>query len=85
MSKSHDAIAFIQRILQLAANEVGGTAKLGEHLDLTAAELGSYLRGEAIPPLQTLLRAVELVIEQVNLAEPPWQAVLRAYESGDHP
>ena len=84
MSKNYDAIPFIQRIFRLASDRVGGTAKLGQHLGLSQAELRPYLLGEAIPPLHALLKAVELVIEHVNLAERPWQSVLQAYQPDDH-
>src|SRR6185503_20061098 len=80
MSQSEDAIPFIQRIFRLAADRVGGHSQLGEHLGLTQAELAPYLRGEAMPPFRTLLSAVDLVVEQVNLADRPWQAVLASYQ-----
>jgi hypothetical protein len=81
MSQSHEAIPFIQRIFRLAADRVGGTAKLGRHLGLAESELAPYLRGEAIPPFTTLLSTVDLVVEHVNLADRPWQSVLQAYQS----
>ena len=84
MNKAHEAMPFIQRVFRLAADEVGGTAKLCRHLGLTEPELRPYLSGEAMPPLPTLLAAVELVVEHVNLAERPWQSVLYAYERMDH-
>ena len=84
MSQPHDAIPSIQRLFRLAAERVGGPSKLAAHLGLTQAELGSYLRGGATPPLHTLLAAVDLVVEQVNLADGPWQSVLLAYKGPDH-
>ena len=81
MNKAHDAIPFIQRVFRLAADEVGGISRLSRHLGLTEPELTPYLRGEAMPPLPTLLATVELVVEQVNLAGRPWQSVLHAYET----
>lgn len=81
MSYPHDPIPFIQRIFRLAANRVGGPSQLGAHLGLTQAELDPYLRGEAIPPFTALLKAVDLVVEEVNLADRPWQSVLQAYQT----
>ena len=83
MSQHHDPVPFIQRIFRLAAGRVGGPSKLAGHLGLAESELAPYLRGEAMPPLRTLLSAVDLVVEQVNLAERPWQSVLHAYQTID--
>lgn len=84
MTYPQDAISFIQRIFSLAAQRVGGTAELGQHLGMTRSELEPYLRGEAIPPFPALLRAVDLIVEQVNLADRPWQTVLQAYQTDHH-
>jgi hypothetical protein len=84
MSYPHDPIPFIQRIFRLAADQVGGAAALGQHIGMTDSELDPYLRGEAIPPFPALLKAVDLVVEQVNLADRPWQAVLQAYQTTNH-
>jgi hypothetical protein len=84
MSYPHDPIPFIQRIFRLAADRVGGRSQLGAHLGLTQPELDPYLRGEAIPPFTALLKAVDLVVEQVNLADRPWQSVLQAYQTTNH-
>jgi len=40
---------------------------------------------EAMPPFRTLPSAVDLVVEQVNLADRPWQAVLASYQGRDNP
>ena len=84
MSYPHDAAPFIQRIFRLAAERVGGAAELSRHIGMTQPELDPYLRGEAIPPFTALLKAVDLVIEQVNLADRPWQSVLQAYQTRRH-
>jgi len=84
MSYSDDAISYIQRVFSLAAERVGGAAELGRHLGLTHSDLGPYLRGEAIPPFHVLLKAVDLIVDQVNLADRPWQAVLQLYQTGHH-
>lgn len=84
MSHPHDPIPFIQRIFRLAADRAGGTAKLGQQLSLTPSELGRYMRGEAMPSFHVLLSTVDLVVDEINLAERPWQAVLRSYQTGDH-
>lgn len=80
----HEAIPFIQRVFRLAADRLGGTADLGHQLGLTQVELDPYLSGEAMPPFRTLLSAVELIVEQVNLADRPWQSVLQAYQTTHH-
>jgi hypothetical protein len=84
MSQHHDPIPYIQRIFRLAADRVGGPSHLGAHLGLTQSELDPYLRGEAIPPFPALLKALELIVEQVNLADRPWQSVLQAYQTTNH-
>jgi hypothetical protein len=55
-------------------------SKSHRRLGLTQAALIPCLRGEAMPPFRTLLSAVDLVVEQVNLADRPWQAVLASYQ-----
>ena len=84
MNYLHEAHPFIQRIFRLAADRVGGAAELSRHVGLSQSELDPYLRGEAIPPFQALLKAVDLVVEQVNLADRPWQSVLQAYQTDRH-
>jgi hypothetical protein len=53
----------IQRLFALAAQRVGGGPPLVQHLRITYSELRTYLAGEAMPPEEVLLRAVDLLIE----------------------
>jgi len=45
---------------------VGSTAALGRQLGILYSELRTYLAGEAMPPSDVLLRAVDLVIEDLD-------------------
>lgn len=53
----------IQRLFALAAQRIGGRPALVQHLRITYSELRTYLSGEAMPPEEVLLRAVDLIIK----------------------
>lgn len=57
----------VQRIFVRAAERMGSAAELGRHLGLSYAELRPYLYGQAMPPEQVLLRAVDVVIDELNI------------------
>jgi hypothetical protein len=56
--------ATIKRLFALAAQRAGGRGALVQHLRITYSELRTYLTGEAMPPEEVFLRAVDLVIEE---------------------
>lgn len=44
----------------------GGTAALGRQLGILYSELRTYLAGEAMPPSDVLLRAADLVMDELG-------------------
>jgi hypothetical protein len=52
----------------LAVRILGGEAEACSLLRATAAELRQWLSGEAAPPVETLLRAFDLILEDPALA-----------------
>ena len=51
------------RILQCAAEIVGGAAQLCQRLEVSEPELQRWLSNEEVCPLPTCLQAVDIVIE----------------------
>ena len=81
-----DSGAIVQRIFVRAAERVGSAMALGRHLGLNSAELRLYLHGEAIPPQLTLLRTVDLIIDDIKAlrgssSESAWQSLFLAGSS----
>ena len=58
-----ESTAIAQRLLALAVRCAGSASALVPHLGLTYSELRTYLAGEAMPPEEVLLRALELIIQ----------------------
>ena len=58
-----ESTAIVERLFALAAQCVGSASALARRLGLRYSELRTYLAGEAMPPEEVLLRALELVIE----------------------
>ncbi len=52
------------RALRKAAEILGGTARLARHLQVPESDLRKWLAGEAKPPKNVFLRAVDLVIDE---------------------
>jgi len=67
--QAEESTAVAQRLLALAAQCVGSKAALVRHLGLTHSELRTYLTGEAMPPEEVLLRALELVREHSKVVQ----------------
>ncbi len=70
----------VQRIFARAAEQLGGASELSRHLRLNYSELGLYLAGEAMPPEDVLLRAVNVVIQDLkeirsSFSEQAWRAL----------
>jgi hypothetical protein len=61
--QAREETATIERLFALAVQRAGGQGALVQHLRITYSELKTYLKGEAMPPEEVLLRAVELVIK----------------------
>ena len=56
--------ALAQRVLSRAAARAGGPDKLAAYLGVGRARLDRWLSGAEVPPTDTLLRAVDLVIDE---------------------
>lgn len=82
-----DLHAVVQRLFVLAAQRIGGASALAKALDLDASEIKRYLAGEAVPPEDVLLRAVDLVLEdlkglQVGISRETWRELFRRSGAG---
>ena len=60
----------VRRIFVRAAERVGSAAELGRRLGLSYVELRPYLYGQAMPPEPVLLRAVDLIIDDLKTLKP---------------
>jgi hypothetical protein len=58
--------AIVARIFQAAAGRAGGASALARHLRVPFVELRAYFTGEAMPPEEVLLRAVDLLVEDLG-------------------
>lgn len=77
---SDDSFAIVQYLFALAANRVGGEAALGQHLGVAYRELSPYLNGYALPPADVLLRAADLVVDDLEtlrsaFSEQAWRSL----------
>ena len=59
----------MQHLFALALQRMGSASALGRHLGVLYSELRTYLTGEAMPPNEVLLRAVDLVMEDLKAVE----------------
>lgn len=55
----------IRRLFTRAAERLGSAAYLARKLGITYVELRDYLQGEAMPPEQVLLDAVQIIIDEL--------------------
>ena len=55
--------ALAQRVLAKAAARIGGADRLAKYLGVDPATLEIWLRGNEIPPVEAILRAVDLVVD----------------------
>ena len=60
-----EQLAIIRRIFRTAVEKKGSAARLAHHLGLSFPQVGSYLRGEAMPSELVLLHAVELILDDL--------------------
>ena len=70
----------VRRILTTATKKYGSAARLAEHLNVTYAEFGTYIAGKASPPEKVLLRAVEVILDEVpamrrEFSKEAWRAL----------
>ena len=78
--ENEETKAILQHLFALAVRRVGSTAALGRQLGILYSELRTYLAGEAMPPSDVLLRAVDLVIEELGglqsqFSEQAWRSL----------
>ena len=55
--------ALAQRVLAKAAARIGSADRLAKYLGVEPATLELWLQGSQIPPVEVILRAVDLVVE----------------------
>ena len=67
---SEEWAVMVQRIFVRAAERVGSAAELGRRLGLSYAELRPYLYGQAMPPGHVLLRAADLIMDDLKTLKP---------------
>jgi hypothetical protein len=60
-----EQLAIVQRIFRAAVDKEGSAARVAHYLGLSCRDLGTYFRGEAMPPDYVLLRAVHLILEEL--------------------
>ncbi|HYL89484.1 MAG TPA: hypothetical protein VEU32_12070 [Burkholderiales bacterium] len=53
-----------QRVLARAAARVGGADRLAKYLAVAPTTLDTWLQGIEVPPVEAILRAVDLVIDE---------------------
>jgi len=58
-----DTGALAQRVLAKAAARLGSADRLARHLAVPPATLEIWLLGTEVPPVEAILRAVDLVID----------------------
>jgi hypothetical protein len=54
------------RTLQIAASVVRGSRTLQDRLGVPASDLAAWLSGEEQPPREIFLRAVEIILEELD-------------------
>jgi hypothetical protein len=57
------------KALQVALHLVGSERALSRRLQVPAADLSKWLRGEADPPQSIFLRTVDLLVEQSSVVQ----------------
>lgn len=58
-----DTRGLAQRVLARAATRIGGADRLAKHLGVPPATLEVWLQGTEVPPVEMILKAVDLVID----------------------
>lgn len=67
MEPSADEAAPVQtRTMRAAAAALGGSLHLRDRLGVTSAEAMAWLSGAELPPREVFLRAVELVLDDLE-------------------
>jgi DNA-binding transcriptional regulator YdaS (Cro superfamily) len=58
-----DTRALAQRVLARAATRIGSADRLARYLGVQPATLEVWLQGSEVPPVEAILRAVDLVVD----------------------
>jgi hypothetical protein len=58
------------RTLQMAANALGGPRKLRDRLKVSSSDVAAWLNGTAEPPREIFLRALEIVLDDLERGTP---------------
>lgn len=58
-----DTRALAQRVLARAAARIGSADRLAKYLAVPPAKLEIWLQGDEVPPVEAILRAVDLIID----------------------
>ncbi len=58
-----DTRALAQRVLAKATARIGGADRLAKYLGVAPATLEIWLQGTEVPPVEAILRAVDLVVD----------------------
>jgi hypothetical protein len=58
------------RTLQMAANALGGPRKLRDRLEVSSSEIAAWLNGTAEPPREIFLRALEIILDDLERDAP---------------
>lgn len=58
------------RTLRLAARMLGGPAKLRAALKASSAEVAEWLAGQREPPMPAVLKAVDLILDDLDAGAP---------------
>ena len=72
--------AIVQRIFLRAAERIGGASALCQQIKVPYSELRTYLQGDAMPPEDILLRAVDVIIDELptirsGFSQRAWQSL----------
>jgi hypothetical protein len=72
--------AIVERLFTRAAEKVGSVSRLARELNVPYSEVRSYVHGEAMPPEEILLRAVDFIIEELpairaGFSREAWQSL----------
>jgi hypothetical protein len=60
------AFSIKTKALQIAASKLGGPRKLRDYLRLPTADVVSWLAGIQEPPMPVFLRALELILDDLD-------------------
>ena len=66
---TQEELAIIRRVFVAACVKFGSSAHFARHLGISPSQLRLYLDGRALPADEVLLKAVNLIIEEIPTIE----------------